>query len=467
MAVIVDKNGNKHTETQAEMFARLRAEQQAAKKAAEEEAQRQAELEVKQKQYQEYENALGGLDITGIIDIEAQKAINAMASGSRNLKEEIEDAGGDVFSYDEDTSNMFTSGSTTAGKGNTIYSGQSTPTQQNAPSRIDKGLVNALLANGNGNKLDIVDSNGNVINSYNTNGIDLSKGESAKPGDIVVYGGVSYIVKQDGSADRLIDYNNSSNRIDIYSGNSYRYASDKGTIDYVEQILQPNGEYKYIVHLVGEGSYETNDDSYNDGYSGSSSSGGSYRPKPEPPPIVYKDITLYSYQFGIDGISMSYQTVSNKAAFVSDYIDIGTIHDINTISLEASEYVPEHTSIEYYIIDGNKTIPIINRSINYIEEELLFPNIPTRFPIKNNSYVIKKNFEEINIDINDIDFSNKNDIYTISYAPAIESYKPESQKLKVKAILRRYLDDISAPYIHSIKLIKSGGGLIWEDTSLI
>ena len=109
MAVITDKYGNKHTETQAEMFARLRAEQQAAKKAAEEEAKRQAELEVKQKQYQEYENALGGLDITGIVDIEAQKAINAMASGSRNLKDEIEDAGGDVFSYDEDTSNMFTS----------------------------------------------------------------------------------------------------------------------------------------------------------------------------------------------------------------------------------------------------------------------------------------------------------------------------------------------------------------------
>lgn len=497
MAVITLANGKKHTETQAEMFARLRKEQQEAKKQAEkeaaEEAARQAEIEEKQKIAQEYEDALFNMDLGSITDIETQAKINALATEYNKIRNELEDMGEHTFTYDDDTSNMFTEGSTVGDEDYEVYNGQSTSTQQNAPDSISAAFANALLANGKGNTVDVVDSNGNVINSYNSGSIDLSKGETAKPGDIVNYGGVSYIVQEDGTADRLIDYGNSSNSVDIYVGN-YNGNDSKGTITYVEQVLQSNGEYKYVIHIKEEEKYEEPE------YEEPEDDYVYYEPiptpiptpstptpppaptpepepepepappiyvPPEPPPIVYKDITLYSYQFGIDSISVSYKTTTNTAAFVSDYIDIGTIHDINTISLEASEYVPEHTSIEYYIIDGNKTIPIINRNFNYVEEELLFPNLSTRFTIKNNSYVIKKNFKEINVALEDVDFSNKNDIYTISYTPVIESYKPTSQKIKVKAILRRYLNDIAAPYIHSIKLVKSGGGLLWEDISLI
>ena len=151
---------------------------------------------------------------------------------------------------------------------------------------------------------------------------------------------------------------------------------------------------------------------------------------------------------------------------MSNIINIGEITDASKVILNASDYMPEYTSIEYYIIDGNKTMPILNSNVSYIEKELLFPNLPTRFDIKNNVYTIYKNYEATNLKLSDLDFSNKNIKYTISYEPVKTDYIPENSNIKVKAILRQYRDDSGAPYIKSISLIKSGGGELWEDISL-
>lgn len=360
------------------------------------------------------------------------------------------------------TSNAFMDGSIATSSGNNKYDkAKTSPGQQTAPDHISKEFGTALAASGAGNTVDVVDENGKKIASYNTSkDFNIKKGDSIKSGDIVQYGGVSYVYNsRTGQFDRLMDYKD-TNTITTKNG--------KNEVLYSEQYEDSNGNLRYRIVVKNKERPTITTTTTTSTSTSTSTYIPSYDPpSPQPPAIQYKTIKRYTYGFGIDALKISYNKISDTACFVSDKIFIGDINDSNYISIDANDYHPEYTSIEYYIIDGSKTVPILNRNVTYIEHELLFPNMSTRFDIADNTYTIYKNFQIANLKLEEIDFTDKNIKYTISYKPVITQYKPENKYISIKAILRKYQDDTSSPYIKYINVVKTGGGLLWQDISQI
>ena len=420
------------------------------------------------KQMQEQYNEFAGMNLQSKLESAEERRLTnstkneykSMIAEMNSLKEKIDQAEAERGDYN--ASNAFMEGSIASSSGNRTYDkGVTSPSQSSAPDTISKEFMSALLMNGHGNDVTVKDENGNVINKYSSSKMNLDQGDRLKQNDIVQYGGVSYVARKDPKTgeiygERLMDYND-TNSVNVVQNGS----KSTRTVTKVKQHQDANGKLSY--EIIVENAYDYSDDnnySYDD-------SDYDYTPDPPPPPVItYIDYKLYNYCFGIDSIKISYNTISNIGCFVSNIINIGEITDDSKIILNASDYMPEYTSIEYYIIDGNKTVPILNSNVSYIEKELLFPNLSTRFDIKDNVYTIYKNYEATNLKLSDLDFSDKNIKYTISYEPVKIDYIPENSSIKVKAILRQYRDDSGAPYIKSISLIKSGGGELWEDISL-
>ena len=422
------------------------------------------------KQMQEQYNEFAGMNLQSKLESAEERRLTnstkneykSMIAEMNSLKDKIDQAEAERGDYN--ASNAFMEGSIASSSGNRTYDkGVTSPSQSSAPDTISKEFMSALLMNGHGNDVTVKDENGNVINKYSSDKMNLDKGDRLRQNDIVQYGGVSYVARKDPKTgeiygERLMDYND-TNSVNIVQNGS----KSTRTVTKVKQHQDANGKLSY--EIIVENAYDSYDDS--DNSYDYDDSGYDYTPDPPSPPVItYTDYKLYNYCFGIDSIKISYNTISNIGCFVSNIINIGEITDASKVILNASDYMPEYTSIEYYIIDGNKTIPILNSNVSYIEKELLFPNLPTRFDIKNNVYTIYKNYEATNLKLSDLDFSDKNVKYTISYEPVKTDYIPENSSIKVKAILRQYRDDSGAPYIKSISLIKSGGGELWEDISL-
>lgn len=416
----------------------------------------ESELKSMQEQYNEFAKMNLQTKLENAEKNLHQSTINeykAMIAEMNALKEKIDVAEAESGNYN--ANNAFMEGSIATSSGNNTYdNGITSPSQSSAPDTISKEFMTALLMNGHGNDVTIKDEDGNIINHYSSDKISLEQGDRVRANDIVQYGGVSYVARKDPKTgkiygERLMDYNDTNN-INVNNNGT----KTTMTVNRVNQIDNDgNLSYDIIVSYIQE---DNDNNDYNDE--------PSYIP-PSEPVITYQDYSLYNYLFGIDSIKVSYNTISNIGCFVSNSIDIGDISQKHNIELTASDYMPEYTSIEYYIIDGNNTVPILNNNINYIEHELLFPNLSTRFSIKDNVYTIYKNFESTNLKLNDIDFTNKNIKYTISYEPIKEEYIPENSNIKVKVILRQYRDDCGAPYINSITLSKIGAGQLWQDIS--
>lgn len=416
----------------------------------------ESELKSMQEQYNEFAKMNLQTKLENAEKNLHQSTINeykAMIAEMNALKEKIDVAEAESGNYN--ANNAFMEGSIATSSGNNTYdNGITSPSQSSAPDTISKEFMTVLLMNGHGNDVTIKDEDGNIINHYSSDKISLEQGDRVRANDIVQYGGVSYVARKDPKTgkiygERLMDYND-TNSVNVNSNGT----KTTMIVNRVNQIDNDgNLSYDIIVNYTQE---DNDNNDYNDE--------PSYIP-PSEPVITYQDYSLYNYLFGIDSIKVSYNTLSNIGCFVSNSINIGDISQKHNIELTASDYMPEYTSIEYYIIDGNNTIPILNNNINYIEHELLFPNLSTRFSIKDNVYTIYKNFESTNLKLNDIDFTNKNIKYTISYEPIKEEYIPENSNIKVKVILRQYRDDCGAPYINSITLSKIGAGQLWQDIS--
>lgn len=423
-----------------------------------------SELKAMQEQYNEFskmnlQDKLDSAKERGLIK-STQNEYQAMIAEMNSLKEKIDQA--EAENGDYNASNAFMEGSIAYSTGNHTYDrGVTSPSQSSAPDTISKEFMTALLMNGHGNDVTVKDENGNVINKYSSSKINPDKGDRVGVNDIVQYGGVSYVARRDPKTgeiygERLMDYNDTNTINTVENG-----SKSSRTVTRVNQKMDADGNLSY--DIIVSGGYSDDDDDYSYSYDDDYN----YTPDPPSPPvIIYTDYKLYNYCFGIDSIKVSYNSISNIGCFVSNIINIGDISKDTKITLVASDYMPEYTSIEYYIIDGNKTIPILNNNINFIEKELLFPNLPTRFEVKDNIYTIYKNFESTNLKLSEIDFSDKNNRYTISYEPVKEDYIPEHSEIKVKAILRQYREDCGAPYIKTISLIKSGGEELWADISM-
>lgn len=175
--------------------------------------------------------------------------------------------------------------------------------------------------------------------------------------------------------------------------------------------------------------------------------------------------TKYVYVFGIDYIIPSLIKFNSDCYFLSESIDVGTFEAGDYLQLNALDHTGEFSNIEYFIVDGNKEVPILSINQKYVNNERIFPEeqlrfLPTDKPanikIKKDGMVIDSTFQNI---------SNEYDaIYSASYQPANTSYSytPLNKSIRIKAIIRTYGDTMdTVPYIRSISVRKYGGNTLW------
>jgi hypothetical protein len=169
----------------------------------------------------------------------------------------------------------------------------------------------------------------------------------------------------------------------------------------------------------------------------------------------------YSYLFGLDGLNIRAQDMASDACFISDYIDVQS--DISHITLSCSYLLSENASVEFFIIDGVNTVPILAEEQDAVQKEKLFMGSLTVFPVSASSQaIVYKDNYATSFALNDI--AGKSDaLYTVSYVPTSGwQYKPKSDKIKIKAILRTYDKKVDAPVIKNISIKQWGGDALWQ-----
>lgn len=180
---------------------------------------------------------------------------------------------------------------------------------------------------------------------------------------------------------------------------------------------------------------------------------------------LYIDKNKYFYYlFGIDNLEIQHVNIDDQSCFISKEIKIDDLKENEHITLDVIDSI-EKGSIEYYIIDGTESIPILPESVETVIDERIFYRLPLRFNydstkpiiIKRNGNIVKMNLQEV---------INKNEdgvIYTVSYTPKDTTInKLLNNKIKIKAIIRKYHNDYSS-FIKNINIKKYGGGKLWID----
>jgi hypothetical protein len=168
----------------------------------------------------------------------------------------------------------------------------------------------------------------------------------------------------------------------------------------------------------------------------------------------------YYYLFGIDSISAQYVTVYEKSGFYSKEVSIGKLNTNEHLTLYAEDSV-ERGSIEYYIINGSETIPMLPENQTQVVDEKIFYKSPTRFTVDTKvAPVVKMNNEIVNVSLYDaINTSGGN--YTVSYVPVINTIgNLINDSIKIKVIIRSY-DTNYVSFINNIKIKKYGGNNLW------
>lgn len=315
--------------------------------------------------------------------------------------------------------------------------GQSTssPAPANGPTSLDKGAMTALSQQGSGgstmNNVTVTDSNGN---SSHVDGFILD--------------GHTYVKNSDGTGTRLIDYDGSGG---MYPGGSQTWnGTDSGQYTGSTQISIPGQS--------PAPSYPT----YYPPYSPPTPSFISFK---EPAPVINEDlqkITKYSYFFGIDKLTLMKNNPNNNCCFVSQDVRIGSLEDEEHIQLEADVFL-NGGSVEFYIVDNGKEIPILPVGTAEVSNEKIFYSIRPRFSIDTQkATTIKRNGIVADVTLDKAMQSN-DALYTIDYSP-INAYdcKPISETIKVKVVIRRYDNVSDAPYVTKLKIRKFGGAVLWK-----
>lgn len=168
----------------------------------------------------------------------------------------------------------------------------------------------------------------------------------------------------------------------------------------------------------------------------------------------------YDYTFGINKVQLSGAKPKQTSGFVSQDIKIGNCDYIEL----ATKTSGGKASVEYYIIDGLKEIPIMPVEEDIVIHERLFYGLETRFKVDTKKPImIFKNGEKTTIgysEINTILFGN--DTYTITYSPFnnVHQYYPVNKTIKVKIIERHTSGQIPAT-IDSVVILRHGGDRLW------
>lgn len=176
-----------------------------------------------------------------------------------------------------------------------------------------------------------------------------------------------------------------------------------------------------------------------------------------------KEVNKTTYFFGIDLITSHHRVLHNTNGIIFKNVAIGRC---SFIELVADTVTNNNCSIEFYIIDGTKEIPILPVSCDKIVNEKLFFNMNPRFDVNIKKDIeIKKNGQVIQRTISGLEDLNFQDgLYTISYTP-VNAYKyfPESDAISVKVIQRLYSDTAEPSYVKNLLVRKYGGGVPWVE----
>lgn len=173
---------------------------------------------------------------------------------------------------------------------------------------------------------------------------------------------------------------------------------------------------------------------------------------------------FYYYLFGLDNLSIEYTAIEKQSCFYSKEIKIDEIKDNEHLTIDVIDSV-ERGSIEYYIVDGTETIPVLPEKETKIIDEKIFYKTGTRFSYDSSEpIIIKRNGDEVKMTLQEaINKNEKDAVYTVSYTPIVNNITSlNNNSIKIKAVIRTYDEDFNS-FIKSINIKKYGGGKLWTD----
>lgn len=173
---------------------------------------------------------------------------------------------------------------------------------------------------------------------------------------------------------------------------------------------------------------------------------------------------FYYYLFGIDNLSIEYVSPEKQSCFYSKDIKIDALKTNEHLTIDVEDSI-ERGSIEYYIVDGTETIPILPEKETKVIDEKIFHKTATRFSydpeqpivIKRNGDIVKMTLQEA------INKNEKDAVYTVSYTPIVSNITSlNNDSIKIKAVIRTYDENFNS-FIKTINIKKYGGGKLWTD----
>ena len=190
------------------------------------------------------------------------------------------------------------------------------------------------------------------------------------------------------------------------------------------------------------------------------------------PDIISSRQIKYQYLFCLDGVTVEHRSITNTAGYVSAPFSTvsGTYIEVDAETVEG---------IEYYVIDGDKEVPILPKNVAEIVGEKLFFGMMPRFVVMNpENILVKRNgiltgittlkelklFLAVNRKSDQTGESsyNSNDTYTVTYKPAENArrYFPKTNTLRIKAI-QRVLPGQMPKIIGNVKILQYNTPASW------
>lgn len=193
---------------------------------------------------------------------------------------------------------------------------------------------------------------------------------------------------------------------------------------------------------------------------------------------IQLDSTVVSYDFGINNIKFSYHNATDVSGLISNFIVIDNCDYLTLLTSLKEQSKDEQYSLEFYLLDNNKEIPILPYNQTQVLYEKMFYNLETRFKI-NKSYQITvhektkdgltlyntyANYDEYLTGTNSLNnmLKDKSKELVISYVPVdAKRVKPTNNRIAIKLIKRIYAGK-NPLKIDNIILNAHGGKLNWK-----
>ena len=193
---------------------------------------------------------------------------------------------------------------------------------------------------------------------------------------------------------------------------------------------------------------------------------------------IQLDSTVVSYDFGINNIKFSYHNATDVSGLISNFIVIDNCDYLTLLTSLKEQSKDEQYSLEFYLLDNNKEIPILPYNQTQVLYEKMFYNLETRFKINKNYqitvhektkdgltlYNTYANYDEYLTGTNSLNniLKDKSKELVISYVPVdAKRVKQTNNRIAIKLIKRIYAGK-NPLKIDNIILNAHGGKLNWK-----